>query len=184
MDELSALPESLNRPLIQGYTRGLLARWTLLATLGAAAAAIQVIEAPLPRLLPWIKPGLSNALILYGLIRLSIASGIGIVLIRTLLSGLALGILFSPAHFLSFAGGIASTLTMAFALRISGRTSLGLSGISIAGAIANNLAQLWTVEWMFAGRFPLWFNLSLMIWVAIPAGLIVARITDELLRRT
>ncbi|MBF0500455.1 MAG: Gx transporter family protein [Candidatus Riflebacteria bacterium] len=169
---------------VSAYTGSPLAFWTLLAMLGAAASAIQVIESPLPRLLPWIKPGLSNALILYGMIRISIPFGMGVVFIRTLLSGMALGILFSPVHLLSLAGGVASTIVMAIALRFARSATLGLSGISVAGAIANNLAQLSTVGLLFAGHFPLWLNLSLMIWVAVPAGLIVARITDELLRRT
>jgi len=157
--------------------------WVLLGVLGAAAAAIQVVESPLPRLLPWLKPGLSNALVLFGMVRVAPWFGAAVVAVRTLVSGMALGMLFSPAHLLSMAGGFAAAAVMAGGLRCS-RLGLGLAGISVAGAMANNLAQLWTVEFLFAGRFPIWGHLSFMVWVAIPAGLVVARITEELLRRT
>ncbi|HNW35492.1 MAG TPA: hypothetical protein PKM25_11205, partial [Candidatus Ozemobacteraceae bacterium] len=48
-----------------------LQRVVLLGVLTAAASAVQIAEAPIPRLLPWLKPGLANALVLFSLIRLS-----------------------------------------------------------------------------------------------------------------
>ena len=162
---------------------GGLRSWTLLAVLSASAAALQIIESPLPRLLPWLKPGLANCLTLYALVRCSAGFGFGIVGFRTVLSGMALGILFSPANLLSFAGGLAGAVVMWVALKLgSGR--LSVYGISILGALANNLAQLLTVQWMFASGFPLWFHLSVMLWVSIPSGIMVGHISRELLRRT
>jgi uncharacterized membrane protein len=60
----------------------------------------------------------------------------------------------------------------------------GLATLSVTGALASNWAQLIVVELMFAGSMSYWFHLAVMIWVAIPSGLIVARVTSELLRRT
>ncbi|HNV70415.1 MAG TPA: Gx transporter family protein [Candidatus Ozemobacteraceae bacterium] len=157
--------------------------WTLLAVLSAAAAALQVIESPLPRLLPWLKPGLANSLTLYALVRWTPGFCVALVVLRTLIAGLALGMLLSPANLLSLAGGLAGALAM-WAGLLCGRDRLSLYGISIIGAAANNLAQLLTVQWMFASGFPLWFHLSVMLWVSIPSGMIVGHISRELLRRT
>jgi len=155
----------------------------LLGVLSAAATALQVIEAPLPRLLPWLKPGLSNALILFGLIRVSALFGCGLIVIRTLLSGIVLGTLLSPPNLLSFIGGISSTCFMVIALKIS-RRRLGIGGISIIGALVKNAAQLLAVGFFLPGGVPIWVHIAFMIWISIPSGLIVAKITHELLRRT
>jgi hypothetical protein len=40
------------------------------------------------------------------------------------------------------------------------------------------------VQILFAGNMPLWFHFAAIVPVAVPAGLIVARVTQELLRRT
>jgi len=157
--------------------------WTLLGVLAAVATAIQIIESPLPRFLPWLKPGLSNAVVLFGIMRVSPTFGFKIVLLRTFLTGFALGILFSPANLLSLVGGIASALTMALAFKW-GSSLFSVYGISVLGALANNFAQLASVGTMFGGGIPLWLNVSIMMWIAIPSGLIVAGITNELLRRT
>ncbi|MBI3039615.1 Gx transporter family protein, partial [bacterium] len=140
------------------------------------------VESPLPRLFPWLKPGISNSLVLYGMTRISIKFGIALVLIRTILSGLVLGILFSPASLLSMVGGVTGAIMMAIGIRWF-MPVLSLNGISVLGALINNLAQLLTVQFLFAGKFPIWFSFSVIIWIAIPSGIIVAQITEELLRR-
>lgn len=162
---------------------GILRRTTMLAVLAAAASAIQILESPLPRLLPWLKPGLSNAIVLFSMERFSVGFGVALVFAKTILTGIALGILFSPAHLLSLAGGLSAVIVM-FALLRQPFVFFGLAGISVAGAFANNLAQFGTVQSLFGANLPMWFPMALMIWIAIPSGLIVARLTHELLRRT
>ena len=162
-------------PMQTGY-------WTTLAMLTAGASCIQFLEAPLPRLLPWLKPGLSNALVLYALVRVSGPFGLGVVFFRTLVTGLLLGTLFSPPNLLSFAGGLAAVGTMSAGLRLQ-PLGVGLSGVSVLGALANNVAQLLVVDVRLMGHFPVSFHLLVMIWVAIPSGILVARLTQELLRR-
>ncbi len=174
----TTVPETSHGSKVTG-----LRTWTLLAVLSASAAAMQMIESPLPRILPWLKPGLANSLTLYALVRCSPAFAVALVLLRTLLAGMAMGMLLSPANLLSLAGGAAGACAMWLSLRF-GRERFSLYGISMVGAAANNLAQLLAVQWMFASGFPLWFHLSVMLWVSIPSGLIVGHISRELLRRT
>ncbi|NLI78077.1 MAG: Gx transporter family protein [Candidatus Riflebacteria bacterium] len=167
----------------EGANRRPLRLLALLGMLSAAAAALQILEAPLPRLVPWLKPGLANALVLFAIVRISPWFAAGIVVFRSLLAGLALGLLFSPAHLLGLAGGLAAAATMTLAVRL-GHGWLGLAGISILGAVAHNLAQLGTVGLWAGQALPLWFHLVVMVWLSIPSGLLVAGIAFELFRRT
>jgi len=155
----------------------------MLGVLSAVAASLQMLEAPLPRLLPWLKPGLSNVVVLFGIVRFSPMFALGIVIVRSILSGPALGMLFSPPQLIGLAGGVAAALAMTLAMRLGG-SFLGLAGISILGAVANNLAQLGTVSIWAGSLFPVWFQLGLMIFVSIPSGLLVAGTAHELIRRT
>lgn len=155
---------------------------TLTAVLVASAAALQVIESPLPRFLPWLKPGLANAMTLYALLRLSASAAMSVAVLRTAVSALFLGSLLSPVHLMSFAGATGAAFSMIVLRWLF--PAIGLATLSVFGALVNNFAQLAVVEIMFASNMSLWLHLALMIWVALPSGLIVARVTQELLRRT
>ena len=157
-------------------------RWTLLGILAATATAIQILESPLPRILPWLKPGLSNSLILFGIIRVSPWFGVQLAILRSLLTGVFLGTLFSPTNLLSFAGGVSAALVMGGTHRFLSRF-FSVYGISILGALVNNVAQLFTISGLFGTSVPLWFHLIIMVWIAIPSGIIVAKMTNELLGR-
>lgn len=153
-----------------------------LAILASAATALQIVESPLPRLLPWLKPGLANAMTLFAILRLSTGAGIGVAMVRTFLAGTVMGTLFSPLYLISLAGALTSAITMSIVKWLLPES--GLSTLSVSGALASNGAQLLAVQLMFAGNISIWFHLAVMIWVAVPSGLIVARVTAELLRRT
>jgi heptaprenyl diphosphate synthase len=157
-------------------------KFSMLAILVSAAAALQIVESPLPRVLPWLKPGLANVLTLYAILRISAKAGFSVAIIRTFVAGIFLGTIFSPVYIISLAGSLSSALIMSITRKLLPET--GLSTISVAGAMASNMAQLATVQIMFASQMSLWFHLAIMVWVAIPSGLIVAKATSELLRRT
>lgn len=157
-------------------------RYALIAMLVSAAAALQIIESPLPRIIPWLKPGLANVLTLYAIMRISAVAGLVVATFRTFVAATFLGTLFSPVHLISFSGAISATLVMVCVNYLF--KSAGLATISISGAIASNIAQIMIVQIMFAGTISFWFHIAIMLWVAIPSGVIVAKLTQELLRRT
>ena len=161
---------------------GKTAQLTLTAILIASAAALQVIESPLPRFLPWLKPGLANAMTLYALLRLSASAAMTVAVFRTAVAAVFMGSLLSPLHLISFAGATSAALSMSVLRRIF--PAAGLATLSVFGALVNNSAQLAVVQFMFASNMSIGLHLALMIWVALPSGLIVARVTQELLRRT
>ncbi len=155
---------------------------TLIAALVASAAALQIIESPLPRIVPWLKPGLANALTLYALLRISSAAGVTVAIFRTFVAAIFMGTLLSPVHLISLAGALSAALVMAVTRKMLPDRGVGV--VSVLGAIASNSAQLLVVQIMFASNLSFWFHMALMIWIAIPSGLVVAKITQELIRRT
>ena len=170
--EVTSKPESKNR----------IRQITLIAILTACAAALQMLESPLPRILPWLKIGLANVVTLYAIIRINSFTGIGIAALRTCLAAFAFGSFLSPVHVISFSGAVAAAIIMALIFHYLPKTSICI--ISIFGAIASNISQLLAVQLLFASNLTIWLHLALIIWVGVPTGLIVGKITYELLRRT
>lgn len=160
----------------------MLKKYTTLAMLVASAAALQIIESPLPRFLPWLKPGLANALSLYALVKLSATGGVIVAIFRTFLASLLLGTLFSPVFIMSFVGALSSALLMGLLYKAFSKVTNEI--LSISGALINNLSQLAVIQIMFAENINFMFHIAIMIWVSIPSGYIVAKIVNELLRRT
>ena len=155
---------------------------TLIAILTACAAALQMLESPLPRILPWLKIGLANVITLYAIIRINSFAGIGIAALRTCLAAFVFGSFLSPVHIISFSGAVAAAVIMAIIIHYLPKSSICI--ISIFGAIASNISQLLAVQILFASNLTIWFHLALIIWIGVPTGLIVGKITYELLRRT
>lgn len=170
--EVTTRPESKNR----------IRQITLIAILTACAAALQMLESPLPRILPWLKIGLANVITLYAIIRINSFAGIGIAVLRTCLAAFVFGSFLSPVHIISFAGAVAAAVIMSIIFHYLPKSSICI--ISIFGAIASNISQLLAVQILFASNLTIWFHLAIIVWVGVPTGLIVGKITYELLRRT
>lgn len=155
-------------------------KFTTIAMLVASAAVLQLIESPLPRFFPWLKPGLANVLTLYAIIKYSFKAGIFTAAARSILAAVIIGSFLSPVFYLSFAGAVSA----AFVMGIMRKFCKNLEIISISGALTNNYAQLALVQILFAENTSLWLYIAVMIWVSIPSGFVIAKITKELLRRT
>ncbi len=112
-----------------------------LLLLAVQAIALALIEAhlPVPGGIPGIKPGLANMITMVSLIFFSFSDTLLLVLVRCVLANLLVS---GPILFIfSAAGGILSALVMWLLLKYMQRF-LSLIGISIAGAVANNGAQI------------------------------------------
>ncbi len=168
--------------IITSNSRTKLRQITLFAILTSCAVALQMLESPLPRILPWLKIGLANVVTLYAIIRINSLTGIGIAALRTCLAAFAFGSFLSPVHIISFSGAVAAAIIMALIFHYLPKSSICI--ISIFGAIASNISQLLAVQLLFASNLTIWLHLALIIWVGVPTGLIVGKITYELLRRT
>jgi len=143
----------------------------------ALALMIHVLEAPLPRPLPWLKLGLSNIIPLVLIHLMGVGEALVVTFLRTLLGAFILGSFLSPGFILSFCGGLMSTLMMGLAYR-SLYPKLTLIGISVSGALIHNITQLLIAYWLFfqtlhLGDLSLIMLLPLLITSAIPAGILV-----------
>lgn len=111
----------------------------LYGLLVALAFVLSLLESlvPLPIGIPGVKLGLANGVVLVTMYLLGTRPALAVSCLRILLVGLTFG---SPASMLySFAGGLVSFGVMVLCRR-SGRFSV--AGVSMAGGISHNLAQL------------------------------------------
>lgn len=151
-------------------------RVTTLALLAAYATALNMLEAPLPRILPWAKPGLANAATLLTLLLFGLREALLVVCVRLLLAGLLLGHLFTPGWLLGTSGALAAPWIMAFLLRLS--PPLGLVSVSGVGAALSNATQLVVASRLLVDHVSLLSALPLLVGTAIPSGLVVGALTS------
>jgi heptaprenyl diphosphate synthase len=146
-----------------------------LGLLAGYATALNLLEAPLPRLVPWAKPGLANSAALLALMIYGLPQAIAVALIRILLAGLLLGHLLSPGWWMGAAGALGAPLAMAVCLRAS--PPLGLLSVSAVGAVTSNALQLAVASFVLVESRGLLVALPWMVVTALPAGAVVAWMT-------
>lgn len=107
--------------------------------LTALALVLSFVEAQIPAffVLPGMKLGLTNIVVLIALYRMRPADALVINLLRIIIVAFTFGNTFSMLY--SLAGGILSWLVMTL-LKKSGR--FGMTGVSVAGGIAHNIGQI------------------------------------------
>ena len=105
------------------------------------ALILSIVESwiPVPVAIPGVKLGLANIVTILTIIFFGVKEAIIVVCIRVALSSIFGGGLM--IFFFSIAGGLLSTLTMAFLYRKM-YNIFSLLGISIAGSIMHNIGQL------------------------------------------
>ncbi len=107
---------------------------------------------PLPLGIPGLKLGLANTVTLVALELLGAGPALAVSCLRILLAGLTFG---SPASMLySFAGGLVSFGVMSLC-RCTRRFSL--TGVSLAGGVSHNLAQLGVAAVVLHTRQVAWY---------------------------
>ena len=151
----------------------------LRALLVALALVLSYLESLLPPL-AHIAPGLKlpNIAVVFALYRLGGRDAAAISLLRVALAALLFGSALSLAY---SAAGAAVSLAVMLLLRRSGR--FGCMGVSVAGALAHNLAQLATAALLLGTRRLLWYLPALLIGgtisgiaVGVAAALLVTRV--------
>lgn len=113
-----------------------IARWALLTAL---ALALAWLESLLPAfgMLPGMKLGLGNIVVLFALYRMSLKDAAGLALVKALLTAACFGNAYSFAY--SLAGAALSLAAMAALKRLDW---FSMVGVSAAGGVCHNLGQL------------------------------------------
>ncbi len=156
-----------------------LTRFSLLLALGIALQTLDNFISPF--FIPGFKIGLAHLATLFSLIYFTGPVVLLLIVLRVALGSLLLGLLFSPAFYLSFFASIASGLAMIF-IFIFFRRHLSYLGVSLVGSFFHNFFQLITAclllnNWVLLGYLP-WFS-----FLGIVAGLINGLIANYLGRR-
>lgn len=135
-----------------------IARYTLLVSLAMVLSWLESLIV-FPGLLPGMKVGLTNLVVVFALYRMSPRDAAAVSLARVALVSLTFGNAYSFAYSLA---GAALSLAVMTGLKKTGRFSI--LGVSIAGGVCHNLGQLgvamavlgtarlgWYLPWLMAG---------------------------------
>jgi heptaprenyl diphosphate synthase len=138
---------------------------------------MQLLEAPLPRPLPWLKPGLANSVTLAVIIIYGFRKTLLVILVRQVCAHLLMGTLLGPSFILGMAGSTGAAIAMYLTLRSRTSLYIGLISISAAGAVSSNLCQL-AVAAEILGNMYIWYQLPFMLLASVPSGIAVGFLTS------
>ena len=156
-------------------------RAVILAFLVAAGILLQILESfvPVVMLVPGYKIGLANIAGLFALYAYGPKDMMIVTVCRIFLAGLLTGSLFSVGFMLSVSGAILALLAITLAKR-SGLFSI--YGVSVAGAAAHSVGQVLAVTAIYQQYFMQMF-LPVLLALSIVSGLLIALVTERLLKR-
>jgi len=113
----------------------------LLPFLAALCLFLAAVEYAIPKPLPFLRLGLANLPVIVGLFILPNRDIYKLILLKVIGQALITGTLFSYIFLFSAAGSVASGLAMLGVHRLF-KNRISCIGLSLAGAAANNIAQL------------------------------------------
>lgn len=113
-----------------------LARYALLVALAMALSWLESMI-PLPGLLPGMKVGLANLVVVFALYRMSPGDAASISLVRVLLTSAAFGSAYSFAYSL-----VGAALSLAVMAGLKKLDQFSIVGVSAAGGVCHNIGQL------------------------------------------
>lgn len=151
-----------------------------MALLVACATLLHTIEAAYLAPFLWIRLGVANTVTLLALVLFGLKEALIIASLRSLLGGIISGMLLTPTFILGFAGAVVAALTMGFFYRYP--LGLSLIGISILGAVANNLMQLVIITFLIIRHIGAVVHLPFLMVVALLAGFFNGLIVNSLVR--
>jgi uncharacterized membrane protein len=142
-----------------------------LAMLLALATVIHTAEAFLPVTFVWFRFGFANIIGLATLYLFGFREAVLVTLGRIFLGSLATGLFGSPAFLLSLSGGMCAILAMGLVFTF-GNGLFSEIGVSLAGATAHNVAQLFAAYLILIRSDGILLFLPLMILTAVGTGLL------------
>ena len=153
----------------------------ILSMLLALSVVLSIIESFIPifnGIIPGMKIGLANILIVYSLYVYGFKDTIFLAILRVLLVGILRTGIFSIGFFLSLSGGILSICMMYLAKK----TKLSIIGVSIIGAISHSVGQIFMAV-ILLNSFNLIYYLPYLFIFSIITGSIIGNISKELIKK-
>lgn len=141
-----------------------------LALLTALAVGANIVEQFIPRPLPFLRIGLSNAVILALFMSRQYRAGWIVGSIKVLMGSALTGIILSPVFFLAFGGTFTSMFLMWLGRRLP--VGFGVIGLSIIGAVGHNMSQLVIARWLLVPGPEIFYLTPLLILLGIGTGVL------------
>ena len=127
--------------------------------------------------IPGIKLGLANLAVLFILVRYSYKEALLVSIVRILIIGFLFGNLFSIVY--SLAGALLSLAVMVLFLR---KTEFSLLGVSVAGGVTHNAAQLCIAMLLVKTPALIYYAPALLV-SGVVTGFLIGILTREVEKR-
>ena len=154
----------------------------LLPFLAALCLFLATVEYAIPKPLPFLRLGLANLPVIVALFLLPSRDIYTLILLKIIGQALITGTLFSYIFAFSAAGSLASGLTMMGVHRLF-KNRISCIGLSLAGAAANNLAQLAVARLILFGSATKYIAPILLISGAV-TGLLLGIFTQMFIEKS
>jgi heptaprenyl diphosphate synthase len=141
----------------------------LTALFFAVALVLSVVEnsiPDLPSMVPGVKLGLSNIVVMYALFFLNKKPAFAIGILKALFAGITRGLI---AGLLSFCGGMLSLVIMTLLLVVF-KDKISYFILSILGAVFHNIGQFIAISIIYTGIY-LWAYLPFLLFTGVIAGM-------------
>lgn len=136
------------------------------------AVGINALEYLFPRIpfLPWLKPGLANAVTILWVVRYGAKDALLFSALRTWITSFYFG--FSLVSLvLSMSGGLIAAAGMGLLWRLFGRRGfIGFVGLGICGAALHNMGQLGAIYLMLTATTAIWYQVPFMLVASMVFG--------------
>lgn len=157
-----------------------------IAWLTALAITIHLAESALPTILPGLKPGLANVVIVVALFLFGWRTAVWITLLRVLVGSLLLGTFLTPTFLLSLAGAAGSLLLMGLLFilfRFLPGKGPGAVGYSLLGAQGHMVAQFMVAYLFFIPHEAILHLLPVLMTAALLFGLVTGLIAMQVVQK-
>lgn len=149
------------------------------------AVALNALELFIPRIpfLPWLKPGMANAVTIIWIIRFGVKDAVLYTILRSWVSSFYFGFSFLTI-ILSICGGVSATLMMGVGWKWLGKKGiLGTTGMGIVGALFHNIGQLVTVYFVLTRNMSVFYQIPFMCAASVAFGCLAGGIIMPVLWR-
>ena len=151
-----------------------LVRLSLLVSVGLI---LYVLETHIPQPLPWARIGLANMATLMALVLWGFWEALAVALVRIFLGSVVIGTLLSPVFLFALCGGLTSLICMGLGYRYL-RPWLSVVGVSVLGALAHNLTQLFLAYSLYIHRGQIFFLLPFLLLATVVTGFFVGAVVS------
>ena len=153
-----------------------IAKLSMLLSISVVLGLIESFIPIMNGIVPGIKLGLANIVIVFAIYELSFKDAIYISVLRVLLIGILRTGLFSISFFFSLSGALLSIVFMFLAKEY---TKMSIVGVSVVGSIFHSVAQI-IVACIFLSNINIVYYLPILLISSIVTGLIVGSISSKL----